>query len=279
MNVLIVGGGKGSWTVRGEQLGVALGARVTSHPTADDWRWADRVVLVKNHGAVFAPEVHRRGVPLVWDALDFWRQPLENASDETRARTLLQHHVRVIKPALVIGATQAMATACDGVYVPHHSWVGLAPSPARTHVQVVAYEGNALYLGQWQSILTTLCHSRGWSFVINPPTLADVDIVVALRDGIWDGWICRQWKSGVKLVNAMAAGRPVITQESAAFRELAPVGCTIDSREELARALDRFADVRERATAVDHPGARSLTVDQVAARYRRVLQEVQPCAA
>ena len=32
MKILICGAGKGSWTMRGQQLGAAIGARVTSAP-------------------------------------------------------------------------------------------------------------------------------------------------------------------------------------------------------------------------------------------------------
>lgn len=275
MNLLMIGSGKGSWSMRGQQLGAALGARVTSTPTDADWRWADRVVLVKNHGAKFAAEAHRVGVPIVWDVLDFWSQPRDNQADATRAVALFHAQARVIKPALVVCATEAMAQACGGVYLPHHSWAGLAPTAARADVKVVAYEGNPLYLGGWAQRITEACKRRGWTFAINPPDLSQADLLVALRDGIWDGWICRQWKSGVKVVNAIAAGRPIITQETAAFRELNPVGCAIDSPAELERRLDLMAVRDVRQLAADQPLARTLTLHQVAARYRLMLQTVE----
>jgi hypothetical protein len=280
VNVLIVGNGKGSWTMRGQQLGAAIGARVTTSPTNEDWRWAEVIVLVKKHAAKFAAQAQRVGKPIVWDALDFWSQPAENRSEQDRALALLQAQIRLMKPTLVIGATQAMASACGGVYLPHHSWAGLAPTPARPEVQVVAYEGNPTYLGAWHNSLLDACAERGWRFVLNPPSLSDADIVVALREGAWDGWICREWKSGVKVVNAMAAGRPIVTQMTAAFRELQPVGSAIESPSGLAVALNRCAHVDVRAQAADQPLARSLTLDQVAARYRLMLESVEArCAA
>lgn len=274
MNVLMVGNGQGSWIMRGQQLGAAMGARVTTNPSDADWRWADLCVLVKMHGAKFAPAAHRYGVPIVWDALDFWRQPADNQSDEKRAKALLQAQITAIKPALVVCATQAMADACGGVYLPHHCWAGLESTPARVDVQTVAYEGNALYLGRWRHELEESCKARGWNFVINPPDLRQADIIVALRDGPWDGWICREWKSGVKVVNAIAAGRPVVSQMTAAFAELKPVGFRVDTIADLDVALASCALKSIRDLSASQVQARALNVQQAAARYQAILASV-----
>lgn len=282
MNLLFIGHGKGSWSIRGEQLGVALGARVTGTPTESDWQWAEVVVLVKRAGHAFAAMAHRRGLPVVWDALDFWRQPTDNARDERAAVELLTSHLADIRPTLTIGATDAMARASRGVYVPHHSWPGLTPSVPRQHVDVVAYEGNPQYLGAWRQALMDTCRRRGWRFDINPSDLGSVDIVVSFRDGIWDGWICRQWKSGVKIVNAIAAGRPVITQASAPFDELGHAGTVIESVDDLDDALDRWTPVSSRRDVFDQSllRAREFTVAAVADRYRAILANVRDrCAA
>jgi hypothetical protein len=91
MNVLIVGNGKGSWQIRGEQLGAAIGARVTSYPKAEDWQWADVAVLVKRAGMIYAPLAQAAGVPIVWDAVDFWRQPTDHNLGRVGALDLLQN--------------------------------------------------------------------------------------------------------------------------------------------------------------------------------------------
>src|SRR5262245_5426180 len=137
MKILIVGGGKGgSWQIRGEQLGAALGARVTSTPTSDDLAWADIVVLVKRAALQWAPAVRAHGLPLVWDALDFWAQPMEHSADEFRARAKFRSLLNVIKPTVTLGATEHMTQACDGVYLPHHSWPGLTPKLPRGDVAI-----------------------------------------------------------------------------------------------------------------------------------------------
>ncbi len=275
----MVGSGKASWAVRGVQLGGAIGARVVSAPSDDDLRWADVVVLVKRQGQDWAPLVHRFGKPIVWDAVDFWRQPEENGLDEAEAKALLVAQIESIRPALVIGATEAMAEAAGGAYLPHHSWKRLTPAATREIVTTVGYEGKRKHLGRWGRAVQQECDRRGWTFAINPPDLRAMDLLVSFRDGEWDGWMCQEWKSGVKLVNAMAAGRPVITQPTAAFRELAPVGTALVSIDALRLAFDRWTEPASREYAVGQARARSLTLDQVAARYRLMLQDVAKAKA
>ncbi len=277
MNVLILGNGKGSWIMRGQQLGAAIGARVANLPNDADLKWADLVVLVKKAGALFAPQVHQAGKPIVWDALDFWRQPDDHRLTEPQAIAKLHAQIAVIKPVLTIGATEAMAQACDGVYLPHHSWAGLVPTPARETVQTVAYQGNAAYLGRWLGVVSQACAARGWRFVVNPEDLSTADLLVAFRDGPWDGWICREWKSGVKLVNANAAGRPIITQDSAASREIAVSASRIAGPDALPVALDFWASKGQRAFVADmaHVDAPAYTLEAIAARYQLILASVQ----
>lgn len=276
MNILIVGSGKGSWQMRAVQLGAALGARVTSQPIAEDWHWADLAVLVKKAGALFAAAAHQAGVPVVWDALDFWKQPAENRANETYANGLLQAQIAVIKPALAIGATQAMAEACGGVCLPHHSRIGLVPTPAREDFRVIGYDGNPAYLDRWGQAIDALCRRRGWTFVVNPADLSAVDALVALRGGQWDGWICRQWKSGVKAVNAICAGRPLIAQPSAAFDELQPDGSCVETFDEFEQALEMWTSYERRQSVVERCAQRapSFTVEALAERYHGILAGV-----
>lgn len=274
MNILLVGSGAGSWQVRGHQLGAALGARVTSQPADDDLRWADVVVLIKRSVMVWAETVHHFGKPLVWDALDFWHQPGQNRLPDQDARQLLRAWMDRTRPTLVIGATQAMADAAGGVYLPHHARPGLQARPVKDAIDTVAYEGTRKYLGRWAQAIGSECRARGWQFLINPSDLSIADLVVAFRDREWDGGICREWKSGVKIVNAMAMGRPIITQRSAAFGELAPIGTAVETDDQLARAFDLYADRDQRASACAQSRADALALDRVAARYRLILRDV-----
>lgn len=282
MNVLILGNGKGSWTMRGQQLGAALGARVTSAPTAEDCAWADVIVLVKRGILQFGRLAARAGKPIVWDALDCWAQPAQNALTPPIAEAVVRQMAHQAKPSLILGATEAMARAVDGVCLPHHSWAGLTPAPARAAVQTVAYQGGEVFLGHWRARLEQACAARGWRFVVNPADLREADLIVAFRDGVWDGWICREWKSGVKAVNAIAAGRPFISQDSAAVRELRPAGSIVETEAELEAAFNAWAPLLARVAVVEasRTVAPRFTVEAIAAQYREILQRVGvPCAA
>lgn len=282
MNLLFVGSGKGgSWDIRGVQMAAALDARAVNVPSEADWRWADLVVLIKRAGPVFAAQAHRFGVPIVWDALDIWQQPADNGKDARASMLLLEHVIAAIKPALTIGATEMMAAAAGGVYIPHHSWQGLTPSPAHARVQVVGYEGNPVYLGSWRQALEAACQRRGWTFAVNPNDLRAVDLFVAFREGVWDGFMCRTWKSGVKVVNALAAGRPLLSQGSCAVREIQH-GTEVERVADLDVALDMVEpfSVRERCAREAVARATAYTLEAVAGRYRAILQDVRErCAA
>jgi hypothetical protein len=276
MKILILGGGAGSWEIRGRQLGAALGARVlATPPTMRDWVWADVVVLVKRALPLYAAQAREAGIPVVWDALDFWRQPSENGLDDLGAQLAHGRFVGQYPPVTTIGATARQAQDLGGVYLPHHARPSLRARPVRKAIAVVAYEGQPAYLGAWAGILTRACAARGWQFVINPPNLADADLLVALRDGPWDGWMCRHWKSGVKLVNAIAAERPILTQPSAAWQEIAPPGSIVATAEDLARAFAAWESHDARLAAAETCAllAPIYQIDVLATRYRRILAE------
>jgi hypothetical protein len=269
--------------MRGKQLGAAIDARVLSAPLEADWRWADVAVLIKRAGAQYSSTARQYKVPIVWDAVDFWAQPFENTADESRALALLRAQVNHIRPAVTIGATAAMAEACGGVYLPHHTWRGLEPVRIREQVQVVCYQGNPVYLGRWRAALVLACARRGWLFATEPDELWKADILVAFRDGPWDGWMCREWKSGVKLANAIAAGRPVVTQNSAAWREVAPPGWAIETPDQLDAVFDVLGQQETRLAALEtcRGLAPAYRLPAVAEQFRAILSAAvtSPCPA
>lgn len=287
--VLIIGAdGRGSYQVRGLQMGGAIGARVTQAPTPADWSWATLVVLLKRGVSLWGKAARERcSVPLVWDAVDFWKQPDDNqrAIDDhvTDAHAVADR----LGLSAIITATDAMAMALARprtmrcVYLPHHSRPGLFPVSPRVRASVVAYEGEAKYLGSWRRALEQSCAQLGLAFLVNPPDLRDADVVVAFRGERYDGAVCRQWKSGVKYVNAYVAGRPVLTQPSAAFDEIQPVGDTIASPDQLDVALDVLSGsgVRDRAYRLARERGGDYALATIAARYRRLLQDIVRRAA
>lgn len=281
LNVLFVGVGAGSWQIRGLQMARALGARFTARPEPEDWRWADVVVLVKRAIDEFGAAALRSKARLVWDALDFWQQPEENQLSEGE----IVRHVRDREAGfcvdVVIGATKHMAAAIDGVYVPHHSRPGLTPAPPREQFQVVAYEGTPKYLGPWRKTLETACARLGVAFVVNPIDLRGADLVVSFRGSQWDGEICRRWKSGVKYVNALAAGRPTIGVSHAAFDEIGAPGTLVQSADEVEPAIAAWRPLAARDDAYHRclELAPAYTIDRVAEQYRHLIASAMGRAA
>lgn len=284
MRILIVGAdGKGSFEMRGRQLGHAIGARVTLSPSPRDFDWADVIVLVKRAAAIWGERARLSGVPVVWDVVDFWKQPDENQTPITDLIVRVFAVRDAIGAKTLIGATEAMATDIGGVCVPHHCRIGLEPAPPRRDVGmlVVGYEGQPKYLGPWRSELEYACADLALHFVVNPPDLRSVDVVVALRGGRSDGDVCRRWKSGVKYANALVAGRPILAQETAGFEDVNPVGLTIDGSIDVRARLVALTamPLRTEAYQVGVRRAGEFSLQTVARKYRSVIEQAAERAA
>lgn len=281
MKILVVGTGQGSFAVRGKQLGAAIGARVTQLPTANDWAWADVVVLVKRSIYPYAHVAKSSGKTIVWDALDFWTQPEQNVLSEPEVLAKATAMKPVANLSLVIGATRAMADALGGVYLPHHSRPGLLQTPPRQAFRTVSYDGTIKYLGRWKKALEATCARLGLVFEVNPKNLSAVDLLVSFRDGPWDGEVCRRWKSGVKYVNAIAAGRLILTQPHAAFDEIQPEGKTLNDPSELEAAIEAYRPYEARLFAYEQMAHRSqeFALSVIAERYHGILRRAWKQAA
>jgi hypothetical protein len=73
--------------------------------------------------------------------------------------------------------------------------------------------------------------------VVNPESLHECDIVVAVRDQV--GYAPRHWKSNVKLANAQGSGTPIVCSREAGYLETAAGGVLFaDTRDEMSAALD-----------------------------------------
>ena len=231
------GGRAGSWRMRGEQLGTALGATVCA--MANDLHDHDLAVVVKRTPRPVVRAL--RGRRWVWDIVDAYPQPEAYGWTRDRAIRWLRSRLLRLRPAAVLWPTRRMREDCDtglpGLVLPHHHRIGIARNPVRRDVRRVGYEGEPAYLGGWAAVVAAQCARRGWEFVVNPPRLADVDIALALRDG--GGYVCRHWKSAVKLANAHASGTPVVAVPESGYLETA-TGAERWARDEaeLARAFD-----------------------------------------
>jgi hypothetical protein len=274
--VLIVGCDKGSWQMRGKQIGAALGATVTAKPKPDDWGRANIIILVKHAAHRWGHEARESGARLIWDVLDIWPQPAGNQTSLEQLRREIWDTRDAVGISTLIGATSKMAADIGGIYIPHHSHAGLQPTPIRSRLKVVAYEGNERFLGSWRAALEQACQRLGVKFVINPRDLSAVDLFVAFRGEQWNGLVCRQWKSGVKYVNAIAAGRPTLTQGSAAFFELRAPGQVVELQDELEDAIRAWMPADRRQNALDDCKrmAPLCYLEAVEQRYQALIEDV-----
>ena len=269
MHLLMTGRGtSGSWQIRGVQLGKTLGAAVV--PNAMDVAPYDLAVLVKRPTPDLLQRLNRADVPVIWDVVDSYPQPVGNGWDRARCLEWLAGQVRAIRPAGIVAATRAMAQDCEGFGVPvlalpHHARPGLRQNPIRP-LKVLGYEGGEQYLGRWLPIIRRQCAARGLQFVINPAEVADVDILLALRD--CDGYAPRNWKSNVKLANAQGSGTPVICSREAGYLETASGAerCA-DDESEFAGALDALTPTNARRAAAQALRAAAPEIDSIAATY------------
>jgi hypothetical protein len=267
MKILMTGRGtSGSFKIRGEQLGAAIGADVI--PRATDVTGYDLAILVKRPPMDLVQRLHHHRIPIVHDIVDAWPQPHGN-----ECKAWLTEQVSTIRPAAIVAATQAMANDCASfglpvLALPHHARPGLAVNPIRERVLRVGYEGGLNYILAWAPVIVRACAERGWSFVLNPASLADVDIVLALRDQ--SGYATQHWKSNVKLANAQGSGTPFIGNREAGYLETASgAERWADNAAELVAALDELAPYAVRVAAQQTllGAARVLALDAVAQKY------------
>lgn len=278
MNILVCGAGKaGSWVIRGEQLGTAIGARVDA--LGLKLGTPDLAILVKRARNDVVQRLHATGVPIIWDALDAWRQGCSDDSGRETCMRWLRDRFEVLRPSSIVAATQAMAEDCAefGVPVlalPHHARAQQALNPILETVRTVAYEGRVEYLGWWQQFMIGECERRGWRFVLNPAQLADVDIVVAVRAE--RGYGPTHWKSGVKLANAQGSGTPCILNMEAGYQETASGGeVWANTKEQMVAGLEFLADPAERRSMAGLLLAHAPTLDAMATKYKAWLHQLK----
>lgn len=261
-------GTSGSFAIRGVQLGAAIGATVEANATKP--KGYDLAIVVKRCPSDLLHRLRQAGVPIVWDVVDGWPQPHGNLWDRGQCLAWLRGKVAEFNPVGLVAATRAMADDCaefglPALWLVHHARPGQKRNPLREKVRTVGYEGGEAYLGRWRGVLEQECKQRGWSFVVNPPALADLDIVVALREA--DGYAARKFKSNVKLANAQGSGTPSIVNREAGYLETCcPEQHFADTDAELHAALDALTPLDARRAQVAQ--YRAPLLEDVAEKYR-----------
>lgn len=243
-------GSSGSWKIRGDQLGEACGAIVKPMATIHDMRRADMIVLVKRSSPDILNALRASGKPWVLDALDLYPQPKCSMWNREQAIEWVKSQITLLAPHGVIWPNQRMADDCDtgipGTVLYHHYRPHTDVNPIREKVYVVGYEGSPNYIGEWLEPIREACRERGWHFVINPVSLAEVDIVIACRGREFNGYAQKHWKSNVKLANAHGTGTPFIGPRECGYLE------TATTMEEWADCFDDLPDCLDRLSEQYH---------------------------
>lgn len=249
--VLITGKNRsGSWQIRGEQLGAAIGAKVELRAVKASGY--DVCVVVKRAPFETLRALRVARVPLVWDVVDAWPQPEGNSWGRSRSLEWLQRELEAMRPQAVVATTTRMSAdvvECGFkgpvLVLPHHARPKQPINVIRPTVRLVGYEGSEVHLGERRAWVENECTPRGWLFSVTPSALADLDIVVAFRQKF--GYATTHWKSNVKLANAQGSGTPCVLGYEAGYEETASGGeCWASTSEQLKEAFDLLTPYEER---------------------------------
>lgn len=276
MRILVTGRGtSGSWQIRGVQLGEAIGAHVEANASKLDG--FELGIVVKRCPMEFLQRARDAKLPLVYDVLDGWPQPIGNHEwRRYHCMEWLRRQVHIIKPVALVAATRVMAADClefglPVLALPHHARQDQPRNPIREQVRRIGYEGGPHYLGRWHDAVARYCHVRGIEFVINPTSLDAVDIVLALRDCV--GYAARHWKSNVKLANAQGTATPCIVDKESAYVETASGGeVWVEGPNDAGAAIESLATQKARIEASKKLAAGTLRLDAIAHEYKTWLQ-------
>ena len=266
MKILVTRSGKsaGSWQIRGEQIGQALGAVVKLNATLNDMRAADVVLVIKRASDTMLADLRSCGKPWVYDIVDAYPQPECSSWSKDQSLDWLHSTISRVGANRIIWPNAKMRSdACgDGPVVYHHARPGLRVAPTRELIRTIGYEGAPHYLDGWLEAIAAL----RVPLLVNPTDLTACDILLALRGPKWNGYPQRAWKSNVKLANAHASGLPFIGMFEEGYGETAVGGeMFVHEPEDLAGAVDALRCAELRANLQPRFVAATKKLDQIAA--------------
>lgn len=267
MRILTTGrGGKaGSWTIRGYQLGGALG-NVQRMAGVDMIRDHDVVMVVKRIPPGLLANLRKAGKPWIWDLVDFYPQPECGTWSRDQAIDWVHKQLRDHRPDGVIYPTQQMADdiGAPGIVVYHHHRPYLNQAAIKPKIATVGYEGCPDYLGRWRTALITQCAKMGFRFT--DKGLPDgFDVVVAVRDKPHRGYVQQHWKSNVKLANAHGAAVPFIGQRDAGY---------LETQSGYETWIERYTDITDALETLANPQTRTI----IAQQYQQHRITIKQCA-
>jgi hypothetical protein len=274
MKILLTGkgGNSGSFAIRGNQLGVAIGATIKPMASLESCTAADLIIVVKRTPDQLIETIRKSGKPWVIDVIDGWPQPSE--MDHLQALQWLQNKIDSLKPSAVVFGTQRMQfdSGFEGpaLVLPHHSWPKYQPNEIREKVSVVGYEGAPAYLGKWFYVISDACAKMGWEFQVNGD-MTKADIGIALRQT--GGYPAKYWKPGTKLSNLHALGIPALCTQEAGYQSVASgMEFWIHSEKDVVSAFENLVDQKARKEISKSMLKAALPLATVAETYKAWLK-------
>ncbi|MEM0945459.1 MAG: hypothetical protein AAGI70_16095, partial [Pseudomonadota bacterium] len=203
----------GTFIMRGEQIAACRDNwRASLAPSPEDLAEADAVVLVKRVAPGTLEMIRAAGLPVIYDALDFWPQPKARWRPRSRAQrigsaaealALFGDHFAALKPDLILCVTRQMAADLAPLGYPteviyHHADPRLPEAQTyaseRPAGRSLIYLGNKVYLTEWEALITAAAEAEGVAFTTldssrggfaSPPPASAMIAVRGGRDGCW----------------------------------------------------------------------------------------------
>ena len=268
MNILITGTGHGgSWQIRASQLGKVLDAQVV--PLANDIQIsrADVVINVKHT----VPNIKYATVSVL-DIIDAYPQPTCMSCEKNAC---IEWGRRYCAPyTYTIAATHKMQQDLKtDFWLRHHYRPGIIENQIKQNIKTIGYEGRSKYIGTYLPIIEQQCKIRGWQFVVNPINVADCDVILAIRDKPWKGYATDNWKSCVKMSNAIGSLTPLIALNEQGYQETNLPFVAIQKATELSGVFDKISDFKCRADmAMQYKNAKNYySIETIGQEYRQWL--------
>ena len=277
MKILFTGNGtSGSWKIRGEQLGSACGGIIKPKATRQDLKQADVVVVVKRVSDQLLEDIRASGKPWIFDIVDFYPQPECTNWSKSQSIDWVKTRLKLLHPNAIIWPNKCMMHDCangaPGLVLPHHYRPGMTINPIRENVKLIGYEGARNYVGNWLGPILEQCIKRGWQFRINTFEMAEMDIVLAIRDDHVNGYAQRHWKSNVKLANAHGSGTPFIGPLEQGYLENSTgLEMWADDVRDLPRVFDRLESSSLRKNIRDTFLNKSISVEKCATQLKEFI--------
>lgn len=263
MKILFIGMSKkaGSAIMRGQQIASTRpNWDYKFKPTREEMDGYGAIVLVKQAKPSILADIDDackcNDSFFFYDMLDFWGQ--DKYKTEEESLEILHSHIMKLFMLdegvdVFIAPNQCMFESmlslpiigkCDVYKIPHHYDPNL-PTPAyNSQVKNLVYYGDGRYIANWYLQIVRACGEAGWNFLINPQDLSCASAMIGARNGEYNCWINRNWKSGVKLATAEGLGIPFVHTQESSYMEYATENTHLFADEdELAEILVRLKPI------------------------------------